>query len=287
LVRRLILAVFLVAAPVGWAHAQTPPVDDCDRLAAHPLDPRKRAPGVAWSELDADKAIPACEAAVRAYPDELRFAYQLARAIDRAGKPDRAFAMYRFLANEGYAAAELAVGLMYDEGLGGAVADATTAAGWFMQAAEHGHPEAQRLLGLMYVEGAGVERDLGQAMIWLRMSAEQGYALGELALADNLIKDGTDAEAQTANQEAAAWYRRAAEQGQTRAQAALAALYERGRGVERSLVQAYAWLALAVDGDPTLRATLDALAKELSVAERAEAERQMDALRQMVQKPET
>jgi len=285
--RRLILAALLVAVPVGWAHAQTPPIHDCDRLAAHPLDPHRVAPGVEWSELDADKAIAACEAAVRAYPDELRFAYQLARAIDRAGQSDRAFPMYRFLANEGYAAAQLAVGLMYDDGIGGVAADAATAAGWFRQAAERGHPEAQRLLGLMYVEGAGVEQDLGQAMTWLRMSAEQGYALGELALADALAKDGTGGQAQAAVQEAAVWYQRAAEQGETGAQVALAAMYERGQGVERSLVQAYAWLALAVDGDPTLRTTLDALAKELSAAERAEAERQTAALRQAVHKPKT
>ncbi len=285
--RRLILAAFLVAASPGWAHAQTPPVQDCDRLAAHPLDPRRAAPGVAWDDLDADKAIAACQAAVRAYPDELRFEYQLARAVDRAGEPDRAFPMYRFLANEDYAAAQLAVGLMYDDGIGGVAADAAMAAGWFKQAAERGHPEAQRLLGLMYVKGAGVERDLAQALIWLRMSAEQGYAAGELALADNLVKDDAGAEAQAVNREAATWYQRAAEQGETGAQAALAALYERGRGVERSLVQAYAWLTLAADGDTTLRTTLDALAKELSATELAEAERQTDALRQAIRKPKS
>src|SRR5262249_4848505 len=239
--RRLVLAACFVAATPGWAHAQTPPVQDCDRLAAHPLHPRRAGPRVAWGALHAHKAIAACQAAVRAYPDELRFEYQLARAVDRAGETDRAFPMYRFLANEGYAAAQLAVGLMYNDGVGGVAADAAMAGGWFKQAAERGHPEAQRLLGLMYVKGVGVERDSGQALIWLRMSAEQGYALGELALADNLVKDGTDAEAQAANREAATWYQRAAEQGDTGAQAALAALYERGRGVERSLVQAYAW----------------------------------------------
>jgi len=285
--RRLILAACFVAASPGCAHAQTPPVQDCDRLAAHPLDPRRAVPGVAWDDLDAGKAIAACQAAVRAYPDELRFEYQLARAVDRAGETDRAFPMYRFLANEGYPAAQLAVGLMYNDGIGGVAADAAMAAGWFKQAAERGHPEAQRLLGLMYVKGAGVERDAGQALIWLRMSAEQGYAQGELALADNLVKDGTDAEAQAANREAATWYQRAAEQGDTGAQAALAALYERGRGVERSLVQAYAWLALAADGDTTLRTTLDALGKELSAGELAEAERQMATLRQTIRKPGT
>src|SRR5262249_581225 len=285
--RRLILAALLVAAPIGWAHAQTPPIHDCDRLAAHPLDPRRVVPGVDWDHLDSGKAVSACQEAVRAFPNEMRFAYQLARAVDRGGDAGPAFPMYRFLPNEGYAAAELAVGLMYNDGVGGVAADAGTAAGWFRQAAERGHPEAQRLLGLMYTKGDGVEQDMGQAMIWLRMSAEQGYALGESALADNLVKDSANAEAQAANQEAATWYRRAAEQGETGAQTALAALYERGQGVERSLVLAYAWLALAADGDPSLRTTLEALAKELSAAELSEAQRQSDTLRQAMSKPRT
>src|SRR5262245_20490162 len=284
---RLILAALLVAVPIGWAHAQTPPIHDCDRLAAQPLDPHRVVPGVAWDDLDASKAISACQEAVRTFPNEMRFAYQLARAVDRAGDPNRAFTMYRFLADQGYSAAQLAVGLMYDGGVGGVAADAGTAAGWFRQAAERGHPEAQRLLGLMYVKGKGVEQDLGQAMIWLRMSAEQGYALGESALADALVKDDVGAEAQAANQEAATWYRRAAEQGETGAQVALAALYERGQGVERSLVQAYAWLALAADGDSTLRTTLEALAKELSPADLTEAQHQTDTLRQAVRKSRT
>src|SRR5262245_24361208 len=104
--QRIIVAVFMIAASVPGAYAQTAPARACDRLAAHPLDRKKVVPGVEWDDIDAEKAVPACEAAVRAYPDETRFAYQLARAVDRAGQTDRALAMYQFLAGEGYLAAQ-------------------------------------------------------------------------------------------------------------------------------------------------------------------------------------
>ena len=55
----------------------------CDRLAGDLFDPRKRAPGVLLDAIDADRAVPACRAAVEAAPDEPRFRYQLARALYR------------------------------------------------------------------------------------------------------------------------------------------------------------------------------------------------------------
>ena len=66
----------------------------CDQLAANPRDPRK-ASGVSGVPYDylksqAGEAIEACGAAVQQYPNELRFKYQLARALEFRSS-DRAF----------------------------------------------------------------------------------------------------------------------------------------------------------------------------------------------------
>src|SRR5207244_6894167 len=67
----------------------------CDRLAGDLLDPHKRAPGVPFDAIDAEKAIPACQTAVEEAADEPRFRYQLGRALNRAGKREEAAALIR------------------------------------------------------------------------------------------------------------------------------------------------------------------------------------------------
>jgi hypothetical protein len=65
----------------------------CDQLAANPNDARKAADGVSYGDLkpQAAAAVDACEAAVKQNPNELRFQYQLGRALELAGEgPARA-----------------------------------------------------------------------------------------------------------------------------------------------------------------------------------------------------
>ena len=87
--KRIALAVSLLvglACLAPWqAHALKAPVHECDRLAAHPLDGNKVVPGVDFGGLIPDRAIPACEAANRDYPDVPRFKYQYARVLHKAG----------------------------------------------------------------------------------------------------------------------------------------------------------------------------------------------------------
>ncbi len=76
-------AAALLAAP-----AAAGPGDPtaCDRLAAHPSDPDRVAPGVAQRDIDLPAAIAACEAAVRADPSNPRLNYQLGRVLAYAGR---------------------------------------------------------------------------------------------------------------------------------------------------------------------------------------------------------
>jgi len=64
------------------AHPPASAVEDCDRLAAFPLDPWRLAPGVLLADMkDADAAIAACASAVDKL-DQPRFSFQLGRAYD-------------------------------------------------------------------------------------------------------------------------------------------------------------------------------------------------------------
>ncbi|TLG79116.1 hypothetical protein [Methylocystis sp. B8] len=80
----------------------------CDQLAANPTDTRKssEAIGVRYEELKghAREALEVCGVAVEAYPNELRYRYQYARALE-VNAPDKAIPIYRQLIRERYAAA--------------------------------------------------------------------------------------------------------------------------------------------------------------------------------------
>lgn len=78
-------------------------------------------------------------------------------------------------AEGGDAAAQLALGVAYDEGNGVLQSDAL-AAKWFRKAADQGNAEAQNALGVMYRVGLGVERNKEEALKWYRKAARQKNA---------------------------------------------------------------------------------------------------------------
>jgi hypothetical protein len=88
--------------------------DDCDRLAANPTDAKKVGPGVHFDVLkgQADQAFEACSTAVKLFPDELRYQYQLGRAAYFKDKK-QAFDIFMRLVQENYAAAFDNLGSIY------------------------------------------------------------------------------------------------------------------------------------------------------------------------------
>jgi len=85
------------------------------------------------------------------------------------------------------------------------------AAEWYTKAAEQGHAAAQCVLGMMYFRGrCCFPQDTKKALEWLEKAAEQGYADAQYNLG-NAYKDGEGVTKDTAK--AAEWFRRAAEQG--------------------------------------------------------------------------
>jgi uncharacterized protein len=115
--------------------------------------------------------------------------------------------------------------------------------------AEQGDADAQVHLGVMYESGQGVLRSDAEAIKWYRKAAEQNDAVAQFNLGIMYTK-GEDVSANHA--EAALWYRLAAEHGLAGAQFNLGMMYVESQGVPQDYVQAHMWLNLAAAHLPAL-----------------------------------
>ena len=96
-------------------------------------------------------------------------------------------------AEAGNKSAQLMLGTMYEDGLGGLPNDPREAAYWYEKAARQGYPKAQYNLGLLYEDGRGVKQDYKQAAHWYNKAAEAGFTeaqnnLGVLYVMGNGVK---------------------------------------------------------------------------------------------------
>ena len=108
--------------------------------------------------------------------------------------------------------------------------------------AEQGEAKAQNNLGSMYSFGRGVPEDDAKAVYWYRKAAEQGYAKAQFNLG-SMYANGEGASKDYAK--AVYWYRKAAKQGDTDGQLNLGLKYAKGEGVPENKVKAYVWWSLA------------------------------------------
>ena len=146
------------------------------------------------------------------------------------------------LAEEGNAAAQNNLGLMYHNGWG-VPQDYKEAARLYRLAAEQGDADAQGNLGVMYERGYGVPQDDKEAVNWYRLAAEQGYAIAQYNL--GLMYEKGKGVPQD-DKEAARLYRLAAEQGYADAQGNLGVMYVFGKGVTKDFVYAHMWGNIAL-----------------------------------------
>jgi tetratricopeptide (TPR) repeat protein len=86
----------IVAQPNRPASTSSPPITDCDRLAAAipSLDPSAVAQAVALNNIDHKRAVVACQEAITKYPGVARFHFQLGRAHTAGGELELAAAAY-------------------------------------------------------------------------------------------------------------------------------------------------------------------------------------------------
>ena len=109
--------------------------------------------------------------------------------------------------------------------------------------AEEGNAAAQNNLGLMYHNGWGVPQDYKEAVYWYRLAVEQGYAIAQYNL--GLMYEKGKGVPQD-DKEAVRLYRLAAEQGYADALGNLGVMYVFGKGVTKDFVYAHMWGNIAL-----------------------------------------
>ncbi len=185
-----------------------PPVgaQDCDRLAAHPADALRPAgvPGVTFGDIDADRAIEACESALALNAGNMRFQLQLGRSLHRAERFEEAVVYYQQAGLQGHPLAQKSLGFAYANGLGVTQNYAKTAQ-WHLMAAEQGDSDAQQNLGYLYAGGQGVDQDIVQAHMWYNIAAAHGSA-GAARNRDLLAGRMTNGQITEAERRALAWF---------------------------------------------------------------------------------
>ena len=152
-----------------------------------------------------------------------------------------ALRLFRPLADQGYASAQLNLGMMYAKGQG-VPQDYVQAVNWYRLAADRGYASAQIMLGIMYSKGQGVPQDYVQAARWYRLAADQGYASAQIMLG---------------------------------------IMYSKGQGVPQDYVEAHKWFTLSAarasadekDVRDLAVQERDILAKMMTPAQVAEAQR--------------
>ncbi len=91
---------------------------------------------------------------------------------------ERAFRLWRPLAEDGMAEAQYGLGFMYESGWG-VPRDLGEAFRWYRRAAEKGHAKAQFNLGLMYEYGRGVAKNEALGLYWIQSAADRKDARAE------------------------------------------------------------------------------------------------------------
>lgn len=132
-----------------------------------------------------------------------------------------------------------------------------------------GCPRSSFAWGGLYHDGKGVPQDYAHARQWFLKAAAQEFADAERYLGDFYLHGlGVEHDAR----QALYWFRRAVDHGSVIALGRLGMMYHLGTGVPRDSVEAHKWYNLAAaNGDKKGAVARDALAKEMTPAQIAEA----------------
>jgi eukaryotic-like serine/threonine-protein kinase len=164
---------------------------------------------------------------------------QLSELETAMGRKDygKALGLARPLAEGGNRVAQMALGYMYEKGLGVPQNDEESVY-WYKKSAEQGNMDAQYNLAFAYEQGRGIARSNFEAFRWYRAAAEQGLPVAQNVLGIMYAQGrGTTQN----NGLAVGWFRRAAEQKFAKAQRNLGEMYASGRGVGQDDKEAMKW----------------------------------------------
>ncbi len=237
-----------------------PDTHNCDGLARYARTPQDW--DIPVKAIPALAAVPACNQALRKYPEVVRFQIQYARSLLASGRSNDALSAITPTARLGYPAAEVLIASMHEKGLFTAKGkpDLVSALRWYKLAEEKNYPRAQMKIGEFTESGlAGVTRSQSGAMVWYRKAADQGYPPAQVLMGKRSM---TGKGVKRDNKSAYRWFSLAAKQEYPPAEYNLGELYERGRGVKRNKATASEWYRKASDhGHPEASAKLKRLGR--------------------------
>ena len=179
-------------------------------------------------------------------------------------------------AEKGHTQAQYTLGSCYENGQYGSGQSTGTnpaeALKWYRKAVEQGNADAESALGSCYTRGIGVPKNEIEGLKWFRKAGEQEQKDAQLYLGQfYLLGHGRPGEKDYV--EAMKWYRKAAENGNPKAQSILGRAYFNGAGVEKDLIQAYAYLKLSED-----REAFKAIEKKMAPESKLQGEQRADEL---------
>ena len=152
--------------------------------------------------------------------------------------PAEAMEWFRKAALQGSFAAETNIALMYADGVG-VTKDPAQAIAWFRLAADGGEGAAQYNLALMYARGEGTPQDSKEALRWLTAAADQSVVPAVMDLGAFYLhpSDGTTPDVEHAIR----CYEKAAELGSDRAPAVLGNIFANGTEGKPDYEQSVKW----------------------------------------------
>ena len=122
----------------------------------------------------------------------------------------------------------------------------------------------------MYLSGRGVEKNLKEAIKWLRMAADHGNPHAQFSLGE--IFSGDEGGLKN-DKEAFTWYLKAAKEGYAGAQAKLGLMYHMGRGVAQDNKEAYVWDQIAaINGYAAAKRNQNLISRGMTPEQRKQAE---------------
>lgn len=174
--KRLLLSLFFFLPVTFQPALAVQHATECDRLAAIPYDRNRPegVPGLEFKNVDAKRALIACELEVARDPGNPRYQFQFGRSLQRARRFPEAVKWYRLAAEQGFSPAQSNIGVLYFWGLGVAQ-NSIEAMNWFHKAAEQRYSPAQYMLGRVYLRGKVVKRNDVRTLMWFTIAIADGF----------------------------------------------------------------------------------------------------------------
>ncbi len=170
-------------------------ITDCDRLASHPDDPFKVAPGISEGKVDLVKAIPACLEAVTRDPKNPRSNYMYGRVLGYAGRGAEALPYRKAAVDGDYPQALFVIGYITLYGYNFQPKDVCRAGELLRRSALHGRIAGQLGFPRYVLEGrfdacATVRRDPAEMLEFVAAARKQfGSDYYKGLLADAIEED--------------------------------------------------------------------------------------------------